>query len=318
MSARISFLASPPPSVGLEVASRRVTAVAVDRTSGGPVVRAHASEPVPAGAVALSLTATGVGDVETLASAIGRALDGVGRPKRVALVVPDTLAKVSLMRFEQVPARAQEFEQLLRWQLRKTVPFPIEHAQVSWTPGANGGEGGREFIVAAMPRELAAQFVELCARHGAHAGLVDLVSFNVVNTALLAERAAGRTAGDWLLVHLTPEYSTLAIMRGADLVFYRTRQGETEGRLPDVVHQTAMYYEDRLGGAGFTRVVVAAADPAVAAELVTLRLTVEGRLNTKVELVDPRPAVALPDGMEAPAELLATLAGPLGCVLRDG
>lgn len=317
MSLAASFLASTPPSVGLEVAARRVTAVAVDRAASGAVVRAHATEGLPAGALSLSLTSSGVGDIDALSDAIGRALAAVGKPKRVALVVPDTLAKVSLLRFETVPARAQDFEQLLRWQLRKTVPFPIEQAQVSWTRGTAGGEGGQEFVVAAMPRELVSQFVELCGRHGAHAGLVDLVTFNVVNTALLADRASGRGTGDWLLVHLTPEYTTLAIMRGEDLVFYRTRQGETEGLLPDVVHQTAMYYEDRLGGTGFSRVVVAAADSAVAGELAQLRRAVEGRLNTKVELLDPRPAAALADRIDAAPELLAAIAGPVGAVLRD-
>ncbi len=39
------------------------------------------------------------------------------------------------MRFEQVPARAQDLDQLIRWQVRKAAPFAIEEAQVSYVPG---------------------------------------------------------------------------------------------------------------------------------------------------------------------------------------
>ena len=49
----------------------------------------------------------------------------------------------------------------------------------------------------------------------------------------------------------------MAILRGEQLVFFRNRAADGEGGLADMVHQTAMYYEDRLSGAGFGRVVLA-------------------------------------------------------------
>ena len=58
-----------------------------------------------------------------------------------------------------------------------------------------------------------------------------------------------RAVGDWLLVHVTPglhdpDSST------ATLIFFRNRSDDAEGTLADVVHQTAMYYEDRLKAPG--------------------------------------------------------------------
>ena len=44
-----------------------------------------------------------------------------------------------------------------------------------------------------------------------------------------------------------------------DLMFFRSRGAEGEGTLADLVHQTAMYYEDRLSGAGFSRVMLCGA-----------------------------------------------------------
>ena len=57
------------------------------------------------------------------------------RPKRIALVLPDTVGKLSLVRFEKVPAKVEDLDQLIRWQVRKAAPFKIEDAQVSWVPG---------------------------------------------------------------------------------------------------------------------------------------------------------------------------------------
>ena len=50
-------------------------------------------------------------------------------------MLPDTAAKLSLLRFEKVPAKAQDLDQLIRWQVRKAAPFKIEDAQVAWVAG---------------------------------------------------------------------------------------------------------------------------------------------------------------------------------------
>ena len=74
-----------------------------------------------------------------------------------------------------------------------------------------------------------------------------------------------------------------------------------------MVHQTAMYYEDRLSGAGFNRVVLAGggspgADGAQDAEY--LRRALEQRLDARVDTIDPRSAATLTDRITANAELL--------------
>ena len=83
-----------------------------------------------------------------MTGSIRAALDKISpRPRRIALVLPDTVAKVSLIRFEKVPAKVQDLDQLIRWQVRKAAPFRIEDAQVSWVPGVAIDGGGREFVV---------------------------------------------------------------------------------------------------------------------------------------------------------------------------
>jgi Tfp pilus assembly PilM family ATPase len=169
-------------------------------------------------------------------------LDKVGRPRRIGLVLPDVIAKVSLIRFEQVPARAQEHAQLVRWQVRKTAPFPIEEAQVSFVPGLTGSDG-HEFIVSLARRDVIAEYEGICAEAGAHAGIVDLATFNVIN-AVLAGSSPPET--DWLLVNMAADSASIAILRGPHLILFRNRGAETFGTLAVLVVLREMFCVDRL------------------------------------------------------------------------
>jgi hypothetical protein len=81
-----------------------------------------------------------------------------------------------------------------------------------------------------------------------------------------------------------------------------------------------MYYEDRLKGAGFSRVILCGAAAAGAhqtANIDQLRRSLEDRLRTPVESVDPRTAAALTDRITAAPALLDGLTPLVGLLLRD-
>jgi type IV pilus assembly protein PilM len=302
------------PTVAVEIAAGRVSAAAIEWRGGQPVVASHASELLPDGALVPSLTAANTHDRPAVMTAVNRVLDRLGRPRRIGLVVPDAVAKVSLVRFEKVPARSSDLDQLVRWQVRKTAPFPIEDAQVSYVRGITAADG-QEFIVALARRAVILEYEALCAEAGAHAGLVDLSTFNVIN-AVLAGSAA--PTGDWLLVNVAPDSASIAILRGPHVIFFRTRAADAEGTLADLVHQSAMYYEDRLTGAGFPRVILAGGvGPRTAGDLDQVRRSLQDRLMTGVETVDPRAAAALTDRISAGPALLETLTPLVGLLLRD-
>jgi len=312
---KAGWLASPPPSVALEIAQSHVTVLALAESGSERVISGYAIEPLPAGVVTATLNAPNVHDQAALVAAIKTALQKVAaRARRVALVVPDTTAKVSLIRFEKVPAKAQDLDQLIHWQVRKTAPFRVEDAQVSWVPGLAIDGGGREFVVSMARRDVIQSFERACDAAGVHAGLVDIASFSLINAQLAATGASG---GDWLLVHVGNDYVTLAVVRGGDLVFFRNRTLGAESDLTDLVHQTAMYHEDRLGGGGFSRVVLAGASLASAEQAERLRRGIEERVGGRVELLDVRPAAAMRDRISASPGLLDALAAPVGVLLRE-
>jgi Tfp pilus assembly PilM family ATPase len=309
------LFASPPPAAAVAIDGRHVTGVSVAGQGRSLIVSGHAAQALPPGAVTPALNAVNVHDPAALAAAVRAVLDTLSpRPRRIALVLPDTVGKVSLVRFEKIPPRAQDLDQLIRWQVRKAAPYRIEDAQVAWTPGAALPGGGREFIVTTARRDVIESYEAACAAAGAHAGIVDLATLNLVNAALAVQREA--TSGDWLLVHVTAEDTALAIVRGSTLIFYRHRDAAAGEDLAGLVHQTTMYHEDRLGGGGFSRVVLAGASSR-GEKGEQLRRELEAHAGVRVEPLDFRSAVALRDRIAASLELLDTLGAPVGTILRE-
>ena len=309
------LLTTPPPDVAVEINHSHVAAARIAVRGNQRVIVAHASEALPPGAVVPGLAALNMPDVPVVAQAVGRAIAALGgaKPTRIALVVPDTVAKVSLLRLEKVPTRAADLQEIVKWQMKKTAPFPVEQAVVSVSPGALSAEGASEFVVSLSRADVIHQYEQACAMAGVHAGLVDLSTFSVISSIVASSAAP---AGDWLLVHVTSSYMTLAVIRNNALLFFRNRGEEGEGTLADLIHQTAMYYEDRLHGGGFTRVLIAGAARLPGGAESVRRGLVE-RLGMGVEAVDPRTAAVLQDRIGASPELLDVLAPLVGLLLRE-
>ncbi len=304
---------SAGPTAAVEISARRVSAAAVEWRGGHAVVAAHAVEALPEGALLPALTTLNLHDRDAVAAAVARALDGIGRPRRIGLIVPDLVAKISLVRFEQVPAKAPDLDQLVRWQVKKAAPFPIEEAQVSYVPGIRAVDG-QEFLVSAARRDVVEEYESVCAAAGAHAGIVDLSTLNVINAVL----AGSPPAADWLLVNVADGYASIVLLRGAHVIFFRNRAADADGTLADLVHQTTMYYQDRLQGTGLDRVLLtgAAAAGHEDADVEALRRDLEERLGTPVDGIDPRKAAALTDRIGAAPALLDALTPLVGLLLR--
>ena len=92
----LSILRTPPPDVAVEITARHVAAVVLaGGASGQARVAAHAVEPLPPGAVTPALNGVNLARPGDVVQALTRAWSALGRrPKRVALAVPDGMAKV--------------------------------------------------------------------------------------------------------------------------------------------------------------------------------------------------------------------------------
>ncbi len=313
MSLLTSWLASPTPDAAIEIATDRVAVAAVAARGGNLVVQSYTTVALAPGLVTPSLTASNISNRAAVAAALRSALERAAvRPRRVALVIPDLAAKVSLVHFDSIPSRREDLEQLVRWQVKKASPFPIDEALVTSTPAGKGADGGAEFLVLTARRDVIAEYEGVCEELDIYAGLVDIATLTVVNLLLGASQVP---SGDWLIVHLRPEYTSIVIMRGDNVIFFRNRAEGDEPAIADLVHQTAMYYQDRLAGQRFSHVFLGGGGRIVGA-VEFARRSLEERLGVAVEPIDPTTTASLTDRISVTADVMDVLAPLVGMAVR--
>jgi hypothetical protein len=163
-----------------------------------------------------------------------------------------------------------------------------------------------------MRRDIVEEYESVCTAAGGHPGVVDLASFSQLN-AILVEGTGGD--GDWLLIHVAQGYSTIAVVRRGHVILFRNRPADGEGNLADLVHQTTMYYEDRLDGAGFGHVFLAASAAKTTAEdAEVLRESLQLRLGVSV---NPITFATNRAGQRGDGLLPDLVVAPLGLLLRE-
>ena len=252
---RRQFLEPDRPLVAIEVRASSVGVLRLRREKGRLLVAAAAVLDLPPGALALSLTQPNITDVSRFGQAIHGALEraGILGGARVALVLPDTIARVTLVPAVEVqPRKPREIDELLRFRLRKSIPFDIRDARVAYAIG--GDTPADTIVVAATLGPVVAQYEEACRGLGLEPGLVEIAGLALVRAAFPA-----RVPGDGLLVNWDEGYVTLVLVRDGWPILLRTLSGAAAASPAEVMREvssTLIYYRERLGGSGIASAFV--------------------------------------------------------------
>jgi type IV pilus assembly protein PilM len=245
----------PHQSTAVEISPGGVAAVRGARRR--MTLEAHAFEPLPPGAVKPSPVEPNIADAATVRAAIGRVLQRVnGHGSDVAVVVPDQVVRVFLLQFDVFPRRAEEAIPLLRWRLKKSVPFDVEETVVSYMLQSAGPKGARPAgstgpsvdVLAAVARQrIVRQYEELLETSGKSPG--------VVLSSTLAALPLVEDSRPALLARLTGHTLTTVIVRRGVLAVYRCSEmsADVETVAPqsllDEIYPAAAYYQDTWGEA---------------------------------------------------------------------
>lgn len=294
------------PMTAVEVTARSIGVVRLAREGRRLSLAAAAALDLPEGAVRLSMTQPNVADAaafrETLRAALERA--GALHVGRVALVLPDPVARLALLPASEVAAkRRKQSEELIRFRLRKALPFDVRDARVAFAGG--GTRAADSVLVAAIYRPVLEGYEEACRAVGLHPGVVELSGLALLNAAF-----GSRPPADRLLVNWDDGYVTLLLARGEWPLLVRTLVGEAAASPDEVAREvgnTLLYYRERLGGTALAQAVVRSALLPADQALSLL----EGPLEMKPELLEPWPAVRAGDMGRA----AQTLAGAAACVV---
>jgi type IV pilus assembly protein PilM len=203
--------ALPHPSLVVEIAAEHVAAARWGKVRGN--LESFAVEPLPFGAVVPSPVEANIAQPDEVRSALRKVFSRVSATPGLALLIPDPVVRVFILPFENLPRRSDEAMPLLRWRLKKSVPFDVDETVVSWMR-QSGREGGLEVVTAVARQRIVREYEEIVKSLGSSSGIV--LSSTVATLPLLEERGAT------LLVRMCGKALTTVIVRGSSLCVYRS------------------------------------------------------------------------------------------------
>ena len=121
----------PRPRLACEITAESVIAARASEHGGS--VEMHTIRMLPTGSVVPSLTATNVVEPAALANALADALQTVGgRSRDVTAILPDAAIRTVLLDFDSLPADSKDAAGVVRFRMRKSLPFDVDKAKLSF------------------------------------------------------------------------------------------------------------------------------------------------------------------------------------------
>lgn len=229
------------PPVAVELSPQGVLAAATPGPGQPPV---YAFEPLPHGAILPGIGEQNLRAPEIVVNAIRTALDQVSpRTRAVTLVLADTVIRVFVLDFDSLPGRAAEVVPVIRFRLRKMVPFDVEQAGVSYQVLVENKTECKALVVV-VPGVILAEYEGAVRAAGYEPGVVLPTS--------LASLGAIDSQEPVLSANLGALALTTSIIYGQDLLLYRTLDlpQDPAQRLDEVqrgIAVAAAYFEDKVG-----------------------------------------------------------------------
>jgi type IV pilus assembly protein PilM len=197
------------------------------------------------GVLAVSPTADNLLRPNAVASTLARIAPPNGNKRRPATVIlPDYAARVSLLDFDSFPSSPEEQLPLVRFRVKKTIPFDIDSAAVSyWAQPASAKSGVKKVEVVAVTVAM-----EILARYEAVFRSANLYP-GEVTTSGLAALGLYNTGGVVVIAKLTGNVLTVMAVDDGQLKLFRclTIEDGGEEEILAVLNPTFAYIEDELG-----------------------------------------------------------------------
>jgi type IV pilus assembly protein PilM len=241
--------AMPHPLLAIEFAPDKLAAA---RWKGNSVDD-FVVETLPPAALVPSAVEPNLINASALKSAMASIVTRLrARDHDVALILPDPVVRVFVQHFDEFPRSPQEAIPMLRWKLKKSIPFDAEETVISYMRQPARAEGVD--IVTALARlRIVREYEALAEAANLHPGVI--LSSSLAAISLLGDSQAT------LLARVSGVALTTAIVRGDVLCGYRCTElpvhsGDiTPQMLLEEIYPVAAYYQDTWGeGIGSVRV----------------------------------------------------------------
>ncbi len=238
----------------------------------------------------------------------------LAKTRRVALSLPDSCGRIFLMDLDERFKNHEEGLNIIRWKLKKTLPFDSTDTTLDYQVLCERDTGEISLLVSLMALPVVTQYEELLVEAGLEPQLVDFTSFNLYSAYSsrieLAENAA------CVLFH--SGVITLLIFYDGLLEFYRSKEMASgpldAARIYREISSSLVLYREKFAGRVISDLYYAAPSD-VAADFGVVVAEAFGDARCVAVTLDS--TVTDRGGASVGSELLGRLAASIGAARRN-
>jgi type IV pilus assembly protein PilM len=226
------------PTLACEIGADRV--LAGRASDAGRVVEIASARELAPGTVMPDLMEANLRDGAAVRQAIESALGSVGaRGRDVIAILPDTAVRVVLLDFETLPAKRDEAEAVVRFRLKKSLPFDPADARVSYH--AQTSSKGVRAVAAVVLNTVLEEYESAFRDSGYNPGMV--------MPSMLAALGAADAERPTLVVKVDARTISIAILEQEQLLLFRTLENMrgvtiTGDQLAEEVYPSVVFFQD--------------------------------------------------------------------------
>jgi type IV pilus assembly protein PilM len=234
----IKSKSKPRPKIACEISADRVLAGRIAEKGG--FLDACAARELAPGSVVPDLTELNLRQPEAVRKAINDAIGGIaGRVRDVIAVIPDAAVRVVLLDFDTLPPNAEEADRVVRFRLKKSLPFDVDKAKVSYH--TQTALGGLRLVAAVALNSVIEDYESAFRDAGYSAGLV--------LPSMLAALGAAEADRPTLVLKVDARTTSLAILDSGQLLLFRTLENTrgvtiTGEQLAEEVYPSVVFFQD--------------------------------------------------------------------------
>src|ERR1017187_6886776 len=237
------------PRVACEVSAERVVAARVSEKA--QTLEAVQSQELPAGTVTPGLQHANIVSREALVTGLRESLAPVaGRSRDITLVIPDASTRILLLDFDTLPEKPQDADAVVRFRLKKSLPFDVDESSVSFDRQV--ADEGVRVVAAVTPKSVLEEYESVVRDAGYNPG--------AVLPSMIAALGVVDASRPTMVIKVEPGTTTFAIVDQNQLLLYRALENGgtavTGESLVDDVNTSLVYFEDRYA-VGVDRLLVA-------------------------------------------------------------
>ncbi len=231
-----NFNSSARPRLACEIAADRVLAGRAEL--GGGV--AFAADTLSRGSVVPDLTEPNLKDRDSVCDTIRETLGSLGSHSRdLIALLPDASVRVVLLDFDALPTKHLEAEAVVRFRLKKSLPFEVEKAKVSYHVQSVGG--AVRVVAAVGLTSVIEEYESVFVDAGYSPGVV-LPSMLAALGVVSADRPT-------LVLKVDTRTTSIAILDKQQVLLFRTLENAngvavTGDRLAEEVYPSVVFFQD--------------------------------------------------------------------------